>query len=570
MNASQEQTGLPLALTRCLRRHWGLALITLAAAALMFLGLAEHAFWADEAITAIYSRNTLTYGLPCAFDGRNLCAYGTGTSLSPGLLATAYPWLQFYVAAASFGLFGANTFAGRLPFALIGVLCVPLTYWLARRFRQDRVSSLTAALLLAACPQYLLFMRQCRYFGLTVLFSVLMLLAYPGVEPKKKWPLIGFVVAGVLLFYSHFLMMIAFYLSLAICFCMFHWDWRRFRAFGAATAIVLAATLPWLLVLPRHGGGPEPVGGALANSAKLFWWHLRDLNRACFLPVAVLPILALAVRDRRRAEQKRDRPELFLLGLILCYLVILCLLSPQPLWRRVAGEGAAAVQAFTKDADIRYAVNLMPMMAILMGAGVAAVWRRSRVAGALLAAALMLTNLATLTRPRCYLWEYVREFARGYQTSTEAAIRALRSEAKQDDLVLVLPEYQRDPLMFYLGDKLRFCGILPPDEKRILPVQRHRLPRHVYSGEVAPRFIVSFRSQEKRGLPEPIRQHIVTHRVPYQTAALNVHWRDLSRPELIWRTFRPRKPKDPADRVFIYRQKPSPPASPRPRRPSDR
>jgi hypothetical protein len=116
------------------RRESQIIVVTLIAAVLLFYALDRHLFWADEAITAFYGRSIVQqgHGLPLAWDSRNLLAFGGGSSLDANMFPAAYPLLQFYLPAPFFAVFSpANqTFAGRLPFALLGLATVPLLYLL--------------------------------------------------------------------------------------------------------------------------------------------------------------------------------------------------------------------------------------------------------------------------------------------------------------------------------------------------------------------------------------------------------------------------------------------------------
>jgi len=537
------------------RGHAGVILATLLCAVLSLLGLDRHPFWPDEAITAIYSRNTARYGLPYAWDGRNLCAYGDGTSLDRHMLAAAYPWLQFYVAALGFLAFGATTFAGRLPFALLGVACVPLTYLLALRLRRTKAEATLAALFLACLPQFLLFTRQCRYYSLVIFFSLLLLIAYHGVAWERKRSIGLFAAGGILLFYSHFLALIVLAVALAACFFAFDRSRGRLKAFVLAGAAVLCGTVPWLFLMPRggEGGFRDPsLLYRLARPAVLFWWYLRDLNHCEIVPVGLVLLVAIWLAPRLRARARLDREILFLLALALVYLVVLCVVSPQPVWtieQRLAG-GTARVYK-TADADVRYAVALMPVWCILASA---ACWRLAqsrRWMGAALACVMLSTNLLTFTRPRWYILDYVIEFARGYRTSTAAVRDYLAEEAHQDDTVLIIPKYQADPLLFYLGHRLLFCRMLPADDARILPHQRPRLPGYVYSTRVMPTWIVQF---GPRRLAADIRD-ILTPDDYERRALIRVHWRDRSRPELTRHAFAPDRDFSDEEGVHVYRRK---------------
>ena len=57
-------------------------------------------------------------------------------------------------------------YAGRLPFALMGLACIFLVYQLVRHNFGDRAWALMAAALLACSVPFLLYARQCRYYSL--------------------------------------------------------------------------------------------------------------------------------------------------------------------------------------------------------------------------------------------------------------------------------------------------------------------------------------------------------------------------------------------------------------------
>ena len=128
--------------------------------------------WGDEAGTAAFGRNILKHGVPYGFDGRNLLVYDNCASISPGLLSSKIPWLQYYIGAASLKLFGDSTFGSRLLFALIGAAAVfPLAAVIRRRSRWAPAYSL----LLLLVPQVVLFQRNARYFSVAIFLYCLLL-----------------------------------------------------------------------------------------------------------------------------------------------------------------------------------------------------------------------------------------------------------------------------------------------------------------------------------------------------------------------------------------------------------
>jgi hypothetical protein len=97
----------------------GIASMYVALAAVVFFfafyNLGGRALWGDEAETATLARNILKFGLPKVDDGVNhISLHGDKYDARDGIW-TWSPWLQEYVAAASFAAFGTTTWAARAP-----------------------------------------------------------------------------------------------------------------------------------------------------------------------------------------------------------------------------------------------------------------------------------------------------------------------------------------------------------------------------------------------------------------------------------------------------------------------
>jgi uncharacterized membrane protein len=506
-----------------------------------------HALWSDEAITGLYARSLQNHSLPHAWDGRNLYCFGQPGTLTPDMYATTYPMLQFYVAWPSFEIFGPTAVAGRTPFVLIALATVPLTYLLALRLFGRRTTAGFAAFLLAGSVSFLLFSRQCRYYALTTFFTVLVLLLYNRLSLERKWTLVSFVVAALLFFHSHFLIFYCLMGGLTVAFFLEKQEKGRFWAMLTAGGLLLGLTVPWMLIFTRPYGVQEaPLSSAsrLADSARLLAWFLRDCNRSAFFPVLAVPLLIVALLGRVDGKLRVSRPSFFLIIIILTQIVLVSAAGIQP-------------TDITRDADMRYIVNLLPLMCVLLAHICGRLWKLHFAAGATTFALLLGTNLLTLQSPRCYLYDYLYELTHPYKTSTEVVIEELDKLARFDELVLVAPEYQRAPLMFYLGHKVRFCGILPADEKRVVPRQKDVLPTYIYSSEVVPDWIVEF---PERRIRQDIQMHLSGEKVVYARGVLNVFWQDRSRPELMWHLFRPWPPGSYSDqeKPLLLRRKSGP------------
>ena len=104
----------------------------------------------------------------------------------PDLLWRWSPWLQFYLAAASFAVFGVTTFAARLPFACLGLLTVALTFFFTRRaFGSERLARLSAGLLGLSVP-FLLHCRQARWYALAYLLVICLFYALFELEQQAR------------------------------------------------------------------------------------------------------------------------------------------------------------------------------------------------------------------------------------------------------------------------------------------------------------------------------------------------------------------------------------------------
>ena len=542
VSAGQASTGRERCV-RWLRREWPLVLVLLISAVLLLSRLDLHLFWADEAITAFYSRSIIGRGggAPLAWDGRNLLAYGGGTSLDDHLRPTAYPMLQFYAAAPFFAVLKSNpTIAGRLPSALLALVTVWMAYAFVLRRTQDRTAALAAALFVGASVAYLLFARQCRYYALTAFLSLALLMLYPRLRERKLGPWVLFTLCACLLFHAHFLVAATFLGAFAVAWLLVDRDRPVFLPLAAAGVVTIVLSgLYWFLDVrgPSAGGEPAAPTG-WQDRLVLLGWYLRDANRAMILPVLLLPLALYAALRREGTRWTFDRFPIFLLIIIAVQVVLTALLSEETPSR------TRAVQA-----DVRYLANLLPLTAVLLGLVAARLWSWRRPVAVAFIAVALLTNLLTLdlARFRAHLAGYVYEMTHPYFTSTEKVINFLDARARKDDLVLIEPGYQRDPLIFYLGDRLRFCAVLPA-EGEASARQRALLPPYVYSADVVPDWVITF---GMRRIRTDIDAQLIPRRMPAQKWIIDAHWQDQSRPELLWHKFEPLPFWEPEDRIFV-------------------
>src|SRR6266481_9849537 len=127
------------------RQHWPFVVVAVLAGGLIFTNLGAGYLWADEGDTAVLASNILKFGVPKAWDGLTFMDSDFGARENDQLVMVSSPWVQYYVAAASFLLFGENTLAARLPFALAGWMSILLAYFVVWQITANRWAAFCAA-----------------------------------------------------------------------------------------------------------------------------------------------------------------------------------------------------------------------------------------------------------------------------------------------------------------------------------------------------------------------------------------------------------------------------------------
>src|SRR6266513_2660839 len=169
-----------------LRAHWPFVTVAVLGLALLFTNLGTDYLWADEGDTAVLASSILKSGVPKAWDGVTFTDSDFGARVNNDLVMVSSPWLQYYLAAASFWLFGENTFAARLPFAFAGWLTILLVYRLIWQSTADRRAALCGAILMICSVQFLLFCRQSRYYALAMLFTLLLIETFLRMKTSRQ------------------------------------------------------------------------------------------------------------------------------------------------------------------------------------------------------------------------------------------------------------------------------------------------------------------------------------------------------------------------------------------------
>ncbi len=238
--------------SRQVRSHWPFAIIAVVGAVLIFTNLGSDYLWEDEGDTAALASNILKFGVPKAWDGAAFLDSDHGARLNRDLVMVTHPWIQYYLTAGSFLVFGQNTFAARFPFALASWMSILFVYFFLWRLTNSRWTAFSAAALLVLSVQFLLYARQCRYCALNMLLIVWLFWSFFKMKSARDCML--FILASVFLFHTHpygIAPVIALG-GLSLVYRPFAMQ-RRWIWF-AAPAIALL-TLPWLALSSLSSSG---------------------------------------------------------------------------------------------------------------------------------------------------------------------------------------------------------------------------------------------------------------------------------------------------------------------------
>ena len=403
---------------------------------LLFYHLDNHLLWGDEAETAVLAKNVVQFGVPRTYDGTNyLILHGT-VDETPGHIWTWSPWMQNYLAASSFMLFGPTTWAARAPFAFIGwcsLLLLALTAW--RIYRSHWVA-LSSVALLAASEVFLLHARQCRYYSISVFAEILFVYGAFELLSSRRRGVWLTALALILQFYSNYI------IATASLPALLYLVWLLRRQGKAAifsvvfvSGVFTTAVLPWLVFAhpwrqSNAMGHENYFGKAFAYLAQIHFLFVP----LCFF---LLPLLGLLSKDKGTVLPEPAKSwERFLLFVMPIYFCVI-LLAP--------------------GFYLRYQLPLLPLLCLLAAAWVLRYVRWRAVAVALIVVQLGSNALSIATgfpfrhgrELRSPIVEYVSGIAAPYSNRLSDALDFFKTHAHPGQRVLSFdPEF---PLIFYTG-----------------------------------------------------------------------------------------------------------------------
>jgi hypothetical protein len=413
------------------------------AATLLLARLGDQYLWQDEAQTAVIARTILSHGVPLGHDGRNSFSHDLGREFGDDRLWKWHTWLSFYAVAASFAVLGESTAAARLPFVLCGIATVLVSYRAGRVFWQDRRAALAGALLLALCIPFLVLSRQCRYYAMAALLSLLGLVAYARLDGNRRagWSLFA---SATLLFHTQYIYCATLLASLLVHALVV--ERARLATTARWAAAVALVNLPWILWFAdiRPGGDTYLPSVRDLGKATSFATGYVSLLADQLFPVwllLALPVIAITRlrRDLPLPGGSAQTRSCAALVAIYCAVSIVLLSVLSPL------------------AFFRYLAPLLPPLLLLAGLVIAALWRVHPAIATLVVVVWVATG---------DLRNYVHEITHDFIGPIEGIVAFLRENGSDDDTLAI--NYGDMPLKFYTG--MRILGGLTGED--LAPARR--------------------------------------------------------------------------------------------------
>ena len=401
------------------------AIVFLLLAWLLFANLSDHYLWNDEASTAILSRNVLKYGYPSSFDGTNMHYPDWPEFHQPGTyIWKVDPWVQNYLMAASFKLFGINTWSARLPFVLSGFLTLVILFIFCIRHLGSKKIGLFSILLMGTSVPFLLHARQARYYGLVILLSFAVFYLYHRVVEKKK----GYIWLGIVslaLSLTHHVVFIPIFG--AVCLSALFIDrreikWKHFILMSILPALGFLAWVAFSWV----GSDPVafPVSSSLKEIKKNLEFQIRTIN-GYFVPVAFWLVVMMISRALKKhsfiVPSEKEKKIFKRVGIfLLCNMIIF---------------------TFVGLRTMRYYVHYLPFLFMLEGFLIFSVFQKKKVLAAVILALVIFTNIPGKANPaklRSYFSQYLYEISHEYTGPLEAVCRYLDSHAMPGERVKII------------------------------------------------------------------------------------------------------------------------------------
>jgi len=417
--------------------------------------------WRDEATTANWGRELLRSEtvLPTVWNGEQLIVQGsTGHDFNAGFVPSMQGWLQLYVIAGAFKIFGASTYSARIIFALFGLAGMIVLFLMFRRmFGESRLALFAGALCILSLP-YLHYARQARYYALVLLLSILILYEILRFIQEKNtgsiWTFVRLGLYGILLFFSNYFTFALIWLG--ILFAVPLVDGKRFFAGFLITSLaMLAIIIPFTLTV--HW--PFITRAEITNWGYVqdYWeWFLMTLERGNYLvPLYIFLPVGLYFQLRHREKFMLQRRFTWIL------------------WILIGVSLVVATIINKSNTFLRYQLHLIPI--ILLLSGIYLFWTLKIYGKVIAIVSLSLLFFYHNWTPVLNSSEAIlkRQFSLN-DSYNRPMIRFLDDNLGENESVMFIPSQKGMVAYFYLPD-IRWYGILEANNpynkpyKEVLP-----------------------------------------------------------------------------------------------------
>jgi len=443
--------------------------------------------WRDEATTACWGRALSESDslLPTVWDGEQLIVQGSkGHDFNRDLRPAMQSWLQFYVSAFAFRLLGVSTFSARFPFALIGILGIPLFYLIFKRLTESKNTALIAASVTVLSMPYLHYARQSRYYVLVLVIALAVIHeVVRGIQsPERRRSAATFArlgVYGVLLFLSNYFTFGILWIGVLLSALVVR---ERHYAYRLLLTTLAVSTVITPMLIGIHGSFIER-----AEITKFTYlvdygtWFMQALGRVNHLmPIPVLLILGGFLLWRHAEETATER------GVALW------------LWLIILSTVLVSVVLNKSSAFLRYYLHIIPIAILVVG--IYAIWI-SRIWGRV--PAVLFVGLLLIYHNDSPILEHsqsilTRQFA-GNDTFNGPMVEFLQENVKPGERVAFTQNDIGMVAYFYLP-RIKWSAILEATNPYNLPY-RKRLSAEMFDDYTDVEWVVVW---AKRGLPQRV------------------------------------------------------------------
>ena len=355
----------------------------------LFYNLDDRYLWKDEAETALLAKSILSEGIPKSKIGQNTIHIHLDSYLRSDGVWTYHPWLQFYITALSFKLFGHSTVSARMPFALIGFLSLLALFWFTFQLTNKREIALLSVIFLTFSVPFVLHMRECRYYASTVFFTILLLMSYVSFLKHQRYS--GFLVLlfSNLLFHSNYAAFIPVNCALILHYFLFFRKDEWFKKFIILQVLIFITTFPWFLYL-----------NGFQHTHKLLTWKELRHNIAFYFRSTykfMYPFICFAILEIYFYIRKKS--------LVLCS--SFNLLKKEYFWLLSFVFMFTYLIAFIGEQRyFRYIIFLMPIYAIFLGLNFYSLFKFNKKIAGFICILVLSTNLLHYNLPIFFLKQF--------------------------------------------------------------------------------------------------------------------------------------------------------------------